>query len=80
METVLRAALVRSHIDASCLTRVLQITASFYRKMESREEAFMSNVFAFAVFEVLSDALHAKCRLPPTTMASAIEVRYFTTP
>ena len=43
METVLRAALIRSHIDASCLTSVLQITASFYRKMESREEAFMSN-------------------------------------
>ena len=75
MENVLQIVLVRCLVSASCLTRTLQVTASFYRRMQNREEAFMSNRFALAIFDTLSDTLHAKSRLPPSTMAAAAEVR-----
>ena len=75
MENVLRVALIRSRVSPACLTSVLQITASFYRKIEPREQAFTANVFASAVFEMLSDALRIRSRLPPPTMAAALEVR-----
>lgn len=74
MDTVLRVALVRSHVTAACLTSILQVTASFYRKIESREQALASNKFASTVLELLSEALHIKFRLLPSTLAATVQV------
>ncbi len=74
LETLLRATLVRFRVTAACLTRLLQVTSSLYRRRDTQEQQPPINVFAVVLLEMLSDALSAKCRLPHSTLAAAVEV------
>ncbi|KAI0797914.1 hypothetical protein C8Q75DRAFT_845203 [Abortiporus biennis] len=72
-ETVLRAGLGRFHFSSTSINRILQVSASLYRKSDSAEQALSANLIAMALIEVLSDGLHGKARITASTLKSLVD-------
>lgn len=69
-DTVMRIALNRMNVNASCLSRLLHVTSSLFRKTEAAH----ANNLASVVFEVLADGLRLKARIMPATLTAMLEV------
>jgi hypothetical protein len=70
--------LVRFHVTTESLLRLLQVTATLYRKAHRREDStpnqIPSNIIANAVVDILTDGLRMKTRVLPVTLGSLAEV------
>lgn len=80
VETVLRVALTRFNVGSQCLSRVLHVTATLFRKSQPRVDLTSSHVqpnsISLAVFEILANGLRKEGRVTPSTIASMIEVSF----
>ncbi|GBE81969.1 hypothetical protein SCP_0403450 [Sparassis crispa] len=76
METLLRAALVRFHVSAESLARIVLATSMIYRKAGSitnSGDALQTNPIVYSMSEILSDGLHGKARISPTTLTALVQ-------
>lgn len=78
METVLRVALLRFHVSAQSLSRILDVTSTLHRRTLSQHGPVgpdQTNIIAQVILEVLADGLRIKARVLPSTIESILEVR-----
>jgi hypothetical protein len=77
VETVLRVALTRFNVSTECLSRMLHVTSTLFRKSQSRPGTAgqtQTNTIAMVVFEILAEGLRREGRVTPSTISSMIEV------
>lgn len=77
VDAVLRAVLARFNVGTQCLSRVLHVTSTLFRKMQPRTATagqLQHNAVAMTVFEILADGLRKEGRLTPSTVTCIIEV------
>ena len=72
-DTVLRVALNRMLVDTPTLARLVQVTATLYRKGATVNGEPSNNVI-LVIFEILNDALRLKARVLSGTLKSMLEV------
>lgn len=70
----LRMALARSYLSAESLTKILQVTASLYRKAGSPEQCLSANHIALFILVQLTDKLNHKAHVTSSTLVSLLEV------
>ena len=70
-DAILRIVLTRLEVDTASLSRLIQVTATLYRKSQSSS----SNAILVVIFELLADGLRMKARIPPSAMKAMLEVR-----
>lgn len=72
METLLRAALMRSNVSTASLTRVIEVTSQIYRKAAAAPGADVlpSNPILQTMFETVSEAVRMKARVTPATLTA----------
>ncbi|THH33844.1 hypothetical protein EUX98_g253 [Antrodiella citrinella] len=73
-EGFLRVALVRSYLSPESLTRILQVTASIYRKAGSPDQCLALNQIASYILEQVTDKLNHKAHVTSSTLVSLLEV------
>jgi hypothetical protein len=77
METVLRVALLRFHVNTQSLSRILHVTSTLHRRTLSQHGQGgpdQTNTVAQVILEVLADGLRMKVRILPSTLNSILEV------
>ena len=74
VDAVLRVVLNRLDVNASCISRLLHVAASLYRRTESSGPHPSVNSIAVLVLEILADGLRMKARVLPSTLRSMLEV------
>ncbi|KAE9396073.1 hypothetical protein BT96DRAFT_997116 [Gymnopus androsaceus JB14] len=77
-DTVLRVALNRMLVDTATLSRLVQVTATLYRKGPTLSGEPSNNVI-LVIFEILNDALRLKARVLSGTLKSMLETVMSTT-
>ncbi|KAF9075268.1 hypothetical protein BDP27DRAFT_1315801 [Rhodocollybia butyracea] len=77
-DTVLRAALNRMNVDSTALSRLVQVTATLYRKGPSVSGEPSNNVI-LVIFEILNEGLRLKARVLPGTVKAMLETTMSTT-
>ncbi|KZT09437.1 uncharacterized protein LAESUDRAFT_741739 [Laetiporus sulphureus 93-53] len=72
METLLRAGLIRCNVSAESLGRVIQVTASIYRKgnVITSVDSSVTNPMVLAMLEILTDCARGRARIPPATITA----------
>jgi len=73
-EGFLRVALVRSYLSPESLTRILQVTASIFRKAGTPEQCLALNQIASFILEQATDKLNHKAHITSSTLISLLEV------
>jgi len=73
VDTVMRVVLNRLHVNASCLSSLLQVTA---RKIGFDEHSTSPSSIVLLMFEILGDGLRMKARVLPSTLSSMLEVEF----
>jgi hypothetical protein len=74
VETLLRIAVTKAGVDAASLSRILHISGSLFRRIEPREQAFLSNHILVTFLQTVSEALTGKLRIAPSTLAASAQV------
>jgi hypothetical protein len=78
LETVLKAMLARFHVKTKCLSQLLHVTSTLYRKTKVNEEPsagyIQPNIVSQAIFDTLADGLRMKVRVLPANLLSILEV------
>ncbi|KAI0703614.1 hypothetical protein BC835DRAFT_1483812 [Cytidiella melzeri] len=74
VETLLRVVVTRAGVDAESVSRVLHIAGSLFRKIQPREQAFLSNHILVTFLQTVSEALCGKLRIAPSTLAASVQV------
>ncbi|KAJ3801305.1 hypothetical protein GGU11DRAFT_741651 [Lentinula aff. detonsa] len=77
-DTVLRAALTRMLVDGATLSRLVQVTATLYRKGPSVNGEPSNNII-LVIFEILNEGLRLKARTLTGTIHSMLETVMSTT-
>lgn len=77
-DTVLRVALNRMLVDTATLSRLVQVTATLYRK-GAPVNGEPSNNIILVIFEILSDGLRLKARVASGTLNSMLQTVMSTT-
>ncbi|KAI0093920.1 hypothetical protein BDY19DRAFT_989447 [Irpex rosettiformis] len=72
-ETLLRVVVTKAGVDAGSICRLLHATASLFRKIEPREQAFLSNHVLVTFLQTVSDVLLGKLRIAPSTLAASVQ-------
>ncbi|KAF5365590.1 hypothetical protein D9758_003325 [Tetrapyrgos nigripes] len=72
-DTVLRICLNRLGVDSGSLSKLVQVTATLYRRTQASDKSAPSNVIIQVIFEILSDGLKLKTRTVPATLKSMLE-------
>ena len=78
LDNFLRAALIRFNVSQQSLAQILQVTANLRNMTRQQAPAVngqdpSSSVIA-AIFDILSEGLRRKTRVPPLTLSSLSEV------
>ncbi len=73
-ETLLRVVVTKAGIDEPSICRLLHITGSLFRKIEPREQAFLSNHVLVTFLHTVAEALSGKLRIAPSTLAASVQV------
>ncbi|KAK0459777.1 uncharacterized protein EV420DRAFT_1620288 [Desarmillaria tabescens] len=71
-DAILRITLTRLAVDKTCLSKLIQVTATLYRKTQSTDSV-PSNAIIAVVLELLSDGLRMKVRVLPITLKAMLE-------
>ncbi|KAK0483676.1 hypothetical protein IW261DRAFT_1464504 [Armillaria novae-zelandiae] len=71
-DAILRMTLTRLAVDEECLSKLIQVTATLYRKTQSTDSV-PENAIIAVVLELLSDGLRMKIRVLPITLKSMLE-------
>ncbi len=72
-DAILRMTLTRLAVDEECLSKLIQVTATLYRKTQSTDSV-PGNAIIAVVLELLSDGLRMKVRVLPITLKAMLEV------
>ncbi|KAF8831271.1 hypothetical protein HHX47_DHR1000685 [Lentinula edodes] len=72
-DTVLRAVLTRMLVDGATLSRLVQVTATLYRKGPSVNGEPSNNIIP-VIFEILNEGLRVKARVLSGTINSMLEL------
>lgn len=70
---MLRAVLTRMLVDGATLSRLVQVTATLYRKGPSVNGEPSNNIIP-VIFEILNEGLRVKARVLSGTINSMLEV------
>ncbi|PBK96908.1 hypothetical protein ARMGADRAFT_1010439 [Armillaria gallica] len=71
-DAILRMTLTRLAVDEECLSKLIQVTATLYRKTQSTDSV-PGNAIIAVVLELLSDGLRMKVRVLPITLKAMLE-------
>ncbi|RDB21389.1 hypothetical protein Hypma_011626 [Hypsizygus marmoreus] len=73
VDTVMRVLLNRLNVSTESSSRLLQVTATLYRKTHPNDSTPSMNSVLHLMFEVLADGLRLKARVLPSTIKSMID-------
>ncbi|KAK0210802.1 hypothetical protein DFS33DRAFT_1251098 [Desarmillaria ectypa] len=71
-DAILRITLTRLAVDEACLSKLIQVTATLYRKTQLTDPVPPNAIIA-VVLELLSDGLRMKVRVLPITLKAMLE-------
>ncbi|THU91128.1 hypothetical protein K435DRAFT_727522 [Dendrothele bispora CBS 962.96] len=72
-DTVLRACLNRLAVDSASLSKLVQVTATLYRRSQPLDKIAPTNIVIQIMFEILADGLRMKTRTLPVTLKALLE-------
>lgn len=70
----MRVLLNRSNVNTASLSKLLQVTATLYRRTQAAESTLPPDNIVLLVFELLAEGLRLKTRILPSTLKSMLEV------